>query len=385
MNSFNLSVYLGQSAKYLVSLIILAGILGDVAAQDETPVYSFFTAGHAYGSPQSPQYGLHPPFADYIPSINNYPQIELGFLTGDVVVQSTADYWDAAQLDIDELNMPVHIAAGNHDISQEFLNRFESYYYSFTHQNDLFIILTPGLDSWNISGDQLEFLTNTIDNNYAQVNNIFIFLHELVWWSPENQYQHVQINYEPHYPGYTNFDDVIKPLLLSYPIHFTLYAGDLGSSDNGTPFMYHSFDNITLIAGGMGGGIRDNIVITEVYEDSVYHNLVAINGTDPKALGELASHSRFGVINGEMDYVNIYPNPFSSTFNVDFINSGNGPVEFELCNAFGQVVLSFEESSTIKYSYYKFHFEELGSLRSGYYILRIKFGGKTRNFPVIKN
>ena len=34
-------------------------------------------------------------------------------------------------------------------------------------------------------------------------------------------------------------------------------------------------------------GISDNIIITDVYQDSVFHNLVAINGNDENALGEL--------------------------------------------------------------------------------------------------
>ncbi len=298
-----------------------------VNAQNDTLLYSFFSAGHTYGSPNNPHYGLHYPFVDFIPEINNYSGMEMGFLTGDIVVSGTADYWDSAQADINKLNMPVYLAAGNHDVGAEFVKRFGDYYYGFIYRNDLFIVLTPSLDAWNITGDQLAFLQNTLDSAHAEVNNIFIFLHELIWWSPTNQYQHVEINYRPHYPGSTNFDTVVKPLLLSYSNsnNITLYAGDLGCTNSVSPYMYDHFGNVTLIGSGMGGGVRDNIMVTEVYHDSVYYNLVAINGDDPKALGEIYDFSlnSTGSKVKAGEFVDVYPNPaVSGSFYVNnkFLN-----------------------------------------------------------------
>lgn len=287
----------------------------NLSAQNDTVVYSFFAAGHTYGNPNHPHYGLHYPFVDYFPTINNYPSMKMGFLTGDVVKHPTAAYWDSAQIDIDKLNMPVYIAVGNHDMGEEFINRFGDYYYSFIYNNDLFIVLTPGLDAWNISGDQLAFLENTLDSNYTSVNNIFIFLHELIWWSPTNEYHNVHINYPPYYPGSTNFDTVVKPLLLSYPNNITIYAGDLGCTNAVSPFMYHHFDNITLIGSGMGGGVRDNIIITNVYNDSVYYDLVAINGSDPNALGEIYDFSLEAIDTFDAKKaIDIFPNPTDSGY-----------------------------------------------------------------------
>jgi len=261
----------------------------------------------------------------------------LGVLTGDVVPTSTPAYWDSAQTDMNKLNMPVFIAAGNHDIGNEFVNRFEDYYYSLVQNGDLFIVLTPGLDEWNIIGDQLEFLTSTLDENYVSVKNIFIFLHELTWWSPTNKYNVIDINFAPHYPGPTNFDDVIKPLLLSYPNQITIYAGDLGATEQVSPFMYDKFDNITLVGSGMGGGIRDNIIITDVYKDSIYINLVSINGDDPNKLGELTDH----IISSTStrltsDDIQIYPSPCSTHFFIK--NDAHSPLRAKVYNAFGQLV-----------------------------------------------
>ena len=173
------------------------------------------------------------------------------------------------------------------------------------------------MDSWNITGDQLEFLTNALDSG-ENADNIFIFLHELIWWAPDNFYKDIIINYAPYYPGSTNFDTVIKPLLLSCPNKITIYAGDLGATQQVSPFMFHAYDNITLIGSGMGGGVQDNIIITEVYGDSVYYNLVALNGDDPKAMGEI---SDFALSIDSEDILNwklrVYPNPCNGYFKVE--------------------------------------------------------------------
>ena len=144
--------------KGLLFYIFLFTSIYNINAQNSSPDYSFFCAGHTYGNSNSPHYGIHYPFVDFIPYLNSYSNMDIGFLTGDVVLTGTSDYWDSAQVDINKLNMPIYIAAGNHDVGAEFVSRFGQYYYSFIHNNDLFIILTPGLDSWNIKGSQLEFL-----------------------------------------------------------------------------------------------------------------------------------------------------------------------------------------------------------------------------------
>ena len=282
-----LSVFLA----ILISFVLSKQVEKEILAKRGEILYSFFSAGHTSGNPLNPQLGLYPPFVNHLPYINHNVKIELGFLTGDLVRKGTPKEWDAAQNDLKKLKKPIYIAAGNHDIGLEFEKRFEEYYYSLKHKNDLFIVLTPGLNEWNISGKQLNFLKKTLADNSASVNNIFILLHELIWWSPTNRYKNIKINYEPHYPGSTNFDTVIKPLLLSYDNNITLIAGDLGCTDLVTPFMYDQFNNITLIGSGMGNGKNDNIIITNVYQDTVVHNLIAINGKNIHSLGQLSDFS----------------------------------------------------------------------------------------------
>ncbi len=253
-----------------------------------TKQYSFFVAGHTYGSPSESNEGLHNPFVEYIPELNNDSSIQLGFLTGDVFKGPKKKYIEPAILDIDKINVPIHIAAGNHDIGGEFLDYFDNYYYSFIYNNSLFIILAPGLDEWNITGDQLNFLKKTLNDYATKAKHIFIFQHELTWWSPDNKYKKVKINYTPHYPGSSNFDSVVKPLLLSYDTEVTIFAGDLGATTEVSSIMYDTFDNITLIASGMGSYTKDNIIIADVMEDTVVFRVISLS--ENKKFGTLEEY-----------------------------------------------------------------------------------------------
>ena len=70
-----------------------------------------------------------------------------------------------------------------------------------------------------------------------------------------------------------------------------MFAGDVGAFNNGIEFMYHSYDNITFIASGMGGESRDNIVFVDVLDDkTVSFRLIALNGDDMSFLGKLEDY-----------------------------------------------------------------------------------------------
>ena len=223
--------------------------------------YSFLVAGHAYGNPMDFQYGLHPPFKTMIPQINEYPKLEFGVLTGDVVPKPTEEYWDSAELDMSRFSVPLHIAPGNHDKSPVFHSRYQDYY-SFNQANDLFLILSPR--NWNIDGEQLELVKSKIDSCKKEVDNIFIFCHELIWWTPENEFKDVEINYRPHYPGTTTYWQDFQPYLDSLEVPVYLFAGDIGASEGVSPFMYEKQDNISYFASGMGSNLNDNVLFVEV-------------------------------------------------------------------------------------------------------------------------
>lgn len=261
---------------------------------DESPIiYSFFIAGHTYGTPGADNIGVHPPFKNKFDLIQSDGHIDFGVLTGDIVITGTEQNWNEVDNDIIDLGLPVYFAAGNHDMTDRVLfeSRYGQTYYSFVHQSDLFIVLDPNIDEWNISDDQLQFLENALNSEAQNVNNIFVFFHQVLWWEPDNIYQNVTLNSLAGRADTINFWNEIEPLFngLSIPVH--MFAGDVGAFNTGSEFMYHHYDNVTLIASGMGGNVRDNFIIIDVHEDaSVSYRLIALNASNDSALGDLLDY-----------------------------------------------------------------------------------------------
>ena len=283
--------------KYFVLFLVLALFSCNKDESDtseESPIrYSFFIAGHTYGSPGIDNEGFHPAFKNKFDLIQNDGHIDFGVLTGDIVITGTEQNWNDIDSDIIDLGLPVYFAAGNHDMTDRalFESRYGQTYYSFTHQSDLIIVLDPNIDEWNISGDQLQFLQSVLNDEVQNINNIFVFFHQLLWWEPDNIYQNVALNSFSGRADTINFWGEIEPLFngLSKPVH--MFAGDVGAFNTGSEFMYDQYDNITLIASGMGGDVRDNIIIIDVHEDaSVSYRLIALNGSNHNALGELMDY-----------------------------------------------------------------------------------------------
>lgn len=261
--------------------------------------YSFFVAGHTYGDPTDKAHpkGLYKPFKDKISFINEDKNIRMGFLLGDVVwIPSN---WDAAIEDISLFSDSIYFSRGNHDGPLKlFEKKFGKSYYSFNESNDLFIVLDSNLDHWNISGEQLIFLKNTIRNKGKKARNIFVFIHHIVWWTRKE--------YSKPFPNSlygrdkdVNYWSEIEPLLKKSgkPIYF--FGGDLGAFSSvkrnkhyPTEYSYFKEDNITYIGTGMGGGDRDNFVVVDVLNSGeVNFRLIHLNGTDMSGLGKLEEYN----------------------------------------------------------------------------------------------
>jgi len=255
--------------------------------------YSFFVAGHTYGKPGVDNVGFHPPFQNKFDYLKNDTTLQFGMLTGDIVSEGTEKNWDEVDGEIANLNMPIYFAVGNHDMSNRtlFETRYGATYFSFIQNDDLFIILDPNLDAWNITGTQLDFLKNEINIHSNSVDNIFVFFHQLLWWSSDNIYQNIVLNSTEGRAESINFWTEIEPIFHQLENKIVMCAGDVGAHASGDEFMYHTYDNITFVASGMGGEERDNIVIIDVYSDkSIGYRLVALNGNDINALGKLEDY-----------------------------------------------------------------------------------------------
>ena len=268
--------------------------------------YSFFIAGHTYGKPGNGvlRNGLHPPFKNKFELIRQNKSIEIGFFLGDIVWESNEESWNNVDKDLIDIGKPIFFAVGNHDIENReiFESRYGNTYYHFIYKGDLFITLDPSIDNWNISNEQLEYLKETLNSN-NNVDNIFIFFHQLLWWSNDNIYQNVRLNSKEGRAELINFWSEVEPLFSSLKNEVIMMAGDLGAGEWADSFMFHNYDNITFIASGMGGcgtnnclgnddGIgNDNFVIINVDNNKeVSYELVAINRNNTNELGKLTDY-----------------------------------------------------------------------------------------------
>lgn len=270
---------------YLISFsfIILFGCKHEeLLIEDES--YSFFVAGHTYGNPVNYQEGLYPAFVNQIPELNTQYDFEFGVFAGDFVPSPTQNYIDAALTDIAKFDHPIHIAAGNHDRGDLYLEYFKEYYYTFKKDRTQFIFLSP--TDWNIEGDQLIFFKEVLNGLSTDVDYVFIIVHELIWWSPENKFGKIKINWIGNYPGSSNYEEEVKPLLTGLNQSIYFIAGDLGAGHTVSPYMYHKEDNITYIATGMGGGKEDNFLIIDFLDNKNF--TFSLKGFNDQGIYDLA-------------------------------------------------------------------------------------------------
>ena len=259
----------------------------------KTKSYSFFVAGHTYGAAGVDNIGLHPPFLESFDLIRSWPSLDMGILTGDVVsTGADMEDWDEVASNLDDLEMPIYIAPGNHDVEDRplFESLFGNPYYSWKRDNDLFIVLDPNLDGWNISGAQLTFLQETLDSNAQQSSNIFVFFHQLIWWDEDNIFGQIALNSTEGRNEPVNFWTDVEPLFHALDTPVIMFAGDMGAAWWAHDVMYFTYDNIQLVGSGMGEGPGDNFIIVDVTPYGVKLNLIALGVDDYTSMGDVENY-----------------------------------------------------------------------------------------------
>lgn len=260
------------------------------SATSEEVIYSFFVAGHTYGEPGVNNEGVHPPLESWFPEVNSR-NLDFGVFTGDIVRTSTAADWDEIDADLSELTPRVYFAVGNHDMGNRELvvSRYGPTYHSFKHKGDLFIFLDSELDPGNISGEQLAFLKETLRS--AEARNVFVFLHMLVWVREGTPYYELKggLNNQKRYDFRSNFWSEVEPLLRELDSEVYVTAGDVGVSW-AMPLFYDHYENIHLIASGMGGSEEENFLLFHVEPGDVQVEVQRLDGR-PLNLGSLEAYN----------------------------------------------------------------------------------------------
>lgn len=253
------------------------------------PLRSFLVAGHVYGGVGVNNEGFHPPFSSYLESAD-LSNIDYSFLTGDVVIQSTEKDWIDVQQEMDLYPIEWHIAPGNHDlIDTEVFDEFnEQRSYSFEDDQAVYLILNSTENGWSFLGEQLELFKSALQTADSKNLLFFVFMHHLAWYEEDNKYAVCEPNWMETKTGTSNFLSELIPLIEGTNVAAYIFAGDIGVREEGCAVMYDDLGFIHLIGSGMGGGINDNIIKVSIGDfQTVDLDLIAINGEDQRALGEI--------------------------------------------------------------------------------------------------
>ena len=262
---------------------LLLSVCQEVNCQRQVS-YSFITAGHAYGSHDGDNIGLHPPLLERLYSgIDS--TAEFIVFTGDIVNHSNVESWQQVDLEMDSVGIPSYYVMGNHDNNEAgravFEEKHGATYYTFYSHGDLFVVLNSIEADRAISENQLAFLQDQIDLAADSTGNIFIFFHELIWNSHE-KYIGVRSNSRSRYDQvveHSNYWEEVHPMLLERPQKdFYLIAGDVGGNPDAISAFYDRWDHITLLASGMGEVDDENFLLVHVIKgDSTEFELAPLN------------------------------------------------------------------------------------------------------------
>lgn len=247
----------------------------------ESDSFSFFVAGHAYGAHAGGNTGLHPPFLKRL-SENADSTIFALFLTGDIVNYSSEESWEQVATELENLGINTYYVMGNHDNDAlgnlVFNEKHGGTYYSFSHQNQMFIVLNSTLEDRTISQNQLEFLELCLNNADQNIRRVFIFFHEVLWNS-HDKYKNVLSNSRSRYNQIkprSNYWKEVHPLFIAFQKDVFIFAGDVAGNTDAIPAFYDKWDNVTLIASGMGEVEEENYLKVCIIDDSVSLELIPL-------------------------------------------------------------------------------------------------------------
>ena len=272
-----------KSSLYLLLLLLLIMVLVQpiVEAQmndlsfegEEKEDYSFIFVGHIYG----PLY----PSSSFLESIPLFEGSEFVVLLGDTMRAAEEPYLNKFKEIINRITIPVFNAPGNHDMSNRsrYEKAFGEPYYTFSYNNEFFIILDTELHDGDIQGEQLKFLKDSIATALGDdtIKNVFIVSHKLIW-SKSDQFKIVyeNVNSNAHYGSKSNFEEEVLPELnkLAREKKTYFFSGDIGGSDALLPLFYHEAD-ITYVATGLGSR-NDHIIRVNISGEQILFEAIPL-------------------------------------------------------------------------------------------------------------
>lgn len=132
----------------------------------------------------------------------NLLQPDFVIMVGDMIQGVTTDttfineMWKEFKSHAEKLHVPLYVLPGNHDISNEVMydywnKKIGLRYYSFVHNNSLFMLLNTEEYKKTKDGElgkaQIDFIKEQLEAN-SNVNHTFIFLHRPIWYKQDSKH-----------------------------------------------------------------------------------------------------------------------------------------------------------------------------------------------------
>ena len=236
----------------------------------------FLVVGHAYGhhlNDKNP--AISKGVLNSLKNIKNESS-EFLILNGDFLRNSKEKNIKALKYQIEDLNINTYLVRGNKELYADdlFLAKYGGTYYSFEKDSIRHLILdAESPKSYEISNEQIEFLSNKIDS--ANESIICIYTHKLVWLN------HSPVNKKIDNVGKLYFQNSfwkkIFPILKNSKKKIYWFAGDVGGVYNAIPGTYEKIDNVYLISSGLGHMIDGNYLVAQKKADSLEINIAFFN------------------------------------------------------------------------------------------------------------
>jgi len=253
---------------------------------------TFLVAGHIYGKPGDDEFHPALTLLSNIASLKEMDPDFVAFL-GDTVWRPSEENFNYLEmLIIDQMNIPVFNAVGNHDVTNRDLyqDRYGSTVYAFKFKKQLFIILDTTLKNYDLSPNQYSFILDTIKEQSSDLEAVHLFMHHVLFLN-ENEIFGKQLikpnegdGTSPNFLAY--LETYLIPISKITPIY--IYAGDVGAFQGGnlSPFYKRvPGEDIYLFATGLGNNPNDSILIVEVSENGEVHiRPHSLNGNQMNAI-----------------------------------------------------------------------------------------------------
>ncbi len=248
----------------------LPASMNSISLENNNLPLRFLVAGHIYGKPGDEEF--HPALT-LLSNIALLKEIEPDFVVflGDTIWKPSEDNFDDLEMFIiDQMNIPVFNAVGNHDVTNRDLyqDRYGRSVYAFKFKNQLFFILDTTLKYYDLTPNQYSFVSNTIKEQSPNLEAVHIFMHHVLFLN-EDEIHGKQLlkpnegdGTSPDFLAYLKTN--LIPLSKTTPIY--IYAGDVGAFQGGnlSPlFKRVQNENIYLLATGLGNNPNDSILIVE--------------------------------------------------------------------------------------------------------------------------